>query len=138
MITTLSELREFEDKCLGLIQPAGPAAAPPPDSIKLLSYNVLFMSFTFGRSKGDKNKKPFGNNIINYINKSKPDIMVLCEASPLTPKRSIGIEDWYKQITLPNYKTNIAHHSKRDWGTLIYWSDKFRKDDSVSLWIKCL
>ena len=127
MIDTLLKLRDFED--LSLVQKGGSYT----DSIKLLSYNVLYKSFTFGESKGSKNKKPFGNNIIKYINKSTPDIMVLCEASPLTPKSNIGKKYWYKQITLPNYKTNIAHHSKRgSGGTVIYWSDKFRKDDSVS------
>ena len=116
------------------VTPVVPPAGVPPgtDTINVLSYNVLYKSFTMAE------KNNFGRNIIGYINKNyksaeKPDIMVLLEASPLVPNHTIGESKWYPKINLPNYNTNIHYLAKRgSGGTIIYWSNKFRKDTTVN------
>jgi hypothetical protein len=90
------------------------------DKVKLLSYNVLFKSFTMHE------KKTNGENIINFLNEKKPDIMVLVEASPVIPHPLVGEEDVYKFINLDKYRKNVVFHGKKDsGGTMVYWSDKF-------------
>ena len=113
----------------GLLNNDGVSLLDFSHKIKLLSYNVLYKSFTFGSSQGNLNKKLFGKNIINYINNFEPDIMVLNEASPLIPVSTIGDDSWYNKIELPDYKENVIYHGARGTnGTLIYWSDKFEKE----------
>ena len=84
-------------------------------------YNVLYKSFVFEKFK--KN----GNNIIKLINKESPDLLVLNECSPIVPNKNIGISKHFNKIKLKNYKKNVTYHAKNNNGTLIYWSNKFKK-----------
>ena len=101
--------------------------------IRLLAYNVFYGSFINFKIKYRNRKKKVkfaqkkdGEKIIELINTKKPDIMVLCEASPIIPNGTIGESEIFKKITLKYYKNNIAYHAMKGTnGTLIYWSDKF-------------
>jgi endonuclease/exonuclease/phosphatase family metal-dependent hydrolase len=87
------------------------------DVINLLFWNILYTNF--------KDKK--GDEIIEYINKTKPDIMVLNEASHLVPKDNIGKKDYYNKITLDKYTDSVYHAKKDKDGTLIYFNpSKFK------------
>jgi len=87
------------------------------DVIKLLFWNILYTNF--------KDKK--GYEIIEYINKTKPDIMVLNEASHLVPKDNIGKKDYYDNIKLDKYTDSVYHAEKDKDGTLIYFNpSKFK------------
>ena len=105
--------------------------------IRLLAYNVFFGSFIDFKIKGDVKKKvnfaqkEDGEEIIKLINARNPDIMVLCEASPIIPNKTIGESEFFNKIKLKNYKNNIAYHAMKGTnGTLIYWSDKFELADA--------
>ena len=72
-----------------------------------------------------KDKK--GDKIVDYINKTKPDIMVLNEASHLVPKDNIGKKDYYNKITLDKYTDSVYHAMRDKDGTLIYFNpSKFK------------
>jgi len=87
------------------------------DVINLLFWNILYTNF--------KDKK--GDKIVDYINKTKPDIMVLNEASHLVPKDNIGKKDYYDNIKLDKYTDSVYHAEKDKDGTLIYFNpSKFK------------
>jgi endonuclease/exonuclease/phosphatase family metal-dependent hydrolase len=87
------------------------------DVINLLFWNILYTNF--------KDKK--GDKIVDYINKTKPDIMVLNEASHLVPKDNIGKKDYYDNIKLYGYTSSVYHAKKDTDGTLIYFNpSKFK------------
>ena len=87
------------------------------DVINLLFWNILYTNF--------KDKK--GDKIVDYINKTKPDIMVLNEASHLVPKDNIGKKDYYDNIKLYGYTSSVYHAEKDKDGTLIYFNpSKFK------------
>ena len=104
------------------------------DKIILLSYNVYFGSFVKGAGGHAPHLKN-GKKIISLINHVKPDIMVLCESSPLIPQIKVGEPMHYNSITLPDYRTmdgaflkNVIFYGRKGTGgTMIYWSNKFEK-----------
>jgi endonuclease/exonuclease/phosphatase family metal-dependent hydrolase len=85
-----------------------------------------------------KDKK--GDKIVDYINKTKPDIMVLNEASHLVPKDNIGEKDYYNKITLDKYTDSVYHAMRDKDGTLIYFNpSKFillKKSKGISIGMK--
>ena len=100
------------------------------DVIKLLFWNILYTNF--------KDKK--GDKIVDYINKTKPDIMVLNEASHLVPKDNIGEKDYYNKITLDKYTDSVYHAMRDKDGTLIYFNpSKFKllnRSEGISIGMK--
>ena len=101
------------------------------DVIKLLFWNILYTNFNY---------KSKGNTIVDYINKTKPDIMVLNEASHLVPKDNIGEKDYYNKITLDKYTDSVYHAEKDKDGTLIYFNpSKFKllnRSEGISIGMK--
>jgi endonuclease/exonuclease/phosphatase family metal-dependent hydrolase len=100
------------------------------DVINLLFWNILYTNF--------KDKK--GDKIVDYINKTKPDIMVLNEASHLVPKDNIGKKDYYDNIKLYGYTSSVYHAKKDTDGTLIYFNpSKFillNRSEGISIGMK--
>ncbi len=100
------------------------------DVINLLFWNILYTNF--------KDKK--GDKIVDYINKTKPDIMVLNEASHLVPKDNIGKKDYYDNIKLYGYTSSVYHAKKDTDGTLIYFNpSKFKflnRSEGISIGMK--
>tara|TARA_B100000575_G_scaffold170605_1_gene136549 strand:- start:5501 stop:8101 length:2601 start_codon:yes stop_codon:yes gene_type:complete len=117
--------KEFEkaakQEAIAASKAAEAAEAATEKEIKLLSYNVLYKSFT------DKTQNNNGEKIIKFINNKNPDIMVLVEASPLIPDKDIGDQIFYDKIKLKNYK---YYGKKNTGGTIVYWSEKFSFEDS--------
>jgi len=101
------------------------------DVIKLLFWNILYTNFNY---------KSKGNTIVDYINKTKPDIMVLNEASHLVPKDNIGEKDYYNKITLDKYTDSVYHAMRDKDGTLIYFNpSKFKllnRSEGISIGMK--
>ena len=114
---------------INLVLPNNLGILSNEQSIKVLVWNIFYKSFTdpdFALSgKGDR--------VLHLINGAQSDLMVLTEASSLVPDPSIGENNWYSQITLPNYTTNCVYRAKKNaGGTLIYWSNKFVKYGDTS------
>lgn len=117
----------------------------------LLNYNLLYTSFYLEQGITTTENM---ENIIKLINYATADIMVLVESKPITHKNATFKSTDLKNKSIPSkindllndnikiYKNingsieinedNVAYHNNGS-GTMIFWSDKFKKDDTVKV-----